>query len=98
MFFSSPHLGPALAEGWNMVKLLIKANSKDISKQNTSNYEMDNIMLTCRQFGKLELTIIMSVYEGKETKFQESVFNPFRLRNKATKTVRQDFSSRMPWC
>lgn len=60
----------------------------NISKHNMTDYEMENIISTCRQFDNLQFTIpVLSVYEGQETKNQESRFRPNRLKNKPIKLV-----------
>ncbi|KAK3941871.1 hypothetical protein QBC46DRAFT_285358, partial [Diplogelasinospora grovesii] len=87
IFLGSPHLASASAEGWGIVKLLMKANRKDISVDNMTDYEMECIMSTCRQFEDLHLTFpILSVHERRETKFRENIFRPRRLRSKKSPT------------
>lgn len=72
------------AEGWDKVKLIMKGNRKDISKQNMTDSEMESITTTCRQFDDLRLTIpILSVYEARETKVHENLLAAFRGKAKA---------------
>lgn len=53
----------------------MKANEKDISKQNMSDPEKDLIMSTCRSFGDLRLDIpILTVFESMESKFRDKIF------------------------
>jgi hypothetical protein len=76
------------AEGWDNVKLIMKANRKDISKQNMTDNEMESIVTTCRQFDNLRLTIpILSVYEGRETRVRESLLSAFRGKAKTSVLV-----------
>ena len=93
IFLGSPHLTSASAEGWNTVKLVMKANRKDVSKQNMTDNEMESIATACRQFEDLQLTIpVLSIYENRETKVRENLLYALRPKSKPTVMVS---SSRM---
>jgi len=76
------------AEGWNNLKLLMRANSKDISKNNLTDYEMEQIISVCRQFESLQLhKPILSVYEQRKTRFNDHRFTAFRRKNNPSEVV-----------
>ncbi|KAJ0120519.1 tetratricopeptide repeat domain-containing protein [Diaporthe amygdali] len=47
-----------------------------------ADFEMERLMSACRSFHDLQMTIpIMSIYEGRETKFRESLLGSMRRKN-----------------
>lgn len=88
IFLGTPHLVDASAEGWENLKLLMKGNRKDISKHNMTESEMELVISACQQFDNLHLPIpLMSVYELRETKVRESLFNPLRRKRNYMEVV-----------
>ncbi|KAL8831927.1 MAG: hypothetical protein Q9170_005089 [Blastenia crenularia] len=61
----------------------MKANRRDVSKQNMTEDEMEVIAATCRQFKELQLTIpILSVFEKRETRIRENLLAALRPKKK----------------
>ena len=89
IFLGSPHLVTTSVYGWSVVRLLMKANRRDVSKQNMTEYEMESVLSACRQFEELQLNFpILSVYETQDTKFKETIFQTVRQKDDSTKVVR----------
>ncbi len=70
------------------MKLIMKANRKDVSKQNMTDQEIESIATVCRQFEDLQLDIpILSVYERRETKVRENLMYALRGKSKTAVLV-----------
>lgn len=71
------------ADGWDNVKLVMKANRKDVSKQNMTDVEKEMIVTACRQFEELLLiSPILTACELRETKLREKSFQAFQSKGK----------------
>ncbi|KAK7912199.1 tetratricopeptide repeat domain-containing protein [Apiospora marii] len=85
IFLGCPHLISNSPESWNHVQLIMKANRKDINKQNMIDIEMERLITTCRQFEDLQLTVpILSVYEARATRFRYTMIHALRQGSKYT--------------
>lgn len=88
VFLGTPHLVTSDAEGWSNLKLLMKANSKDISKNNLTDHEMEQLISVCRQFESLQLhKPILSVFEQRKTRFNDHRFTTFRRKNNLSEVL-----------
>lgn len=89
IFLGTPHLISDEGDGWNNLKLIMKGNRKDISKENMTEDDKNNIISVGQRFDELRLGIpILSVYEAVETKLRENILHAFRPRNKSSVVVR----------
>lgn len=83
------------SEAWIHLRLLMKANTKEISRDNMSDVEMEAIISACRSFAGLQLNIpILSVFETRETKFRDNFFTAFRRKNNQATVVGLQLSVR----
>ncbi|KAL9097860.1 MAG: hypothetical protein Q9165_000186 [Trypethelium subeluteriae] len=88
IFLGTPHLTSMGDEGWDNLKLIMRANRKDISKQNLTEEEKNSLITICKRFQELQLPIpILSVFEGKESKIRENPFLAFRASSKSSLTL-----------
>ncbi|KAF2238369.1 nb-arc and tpr domain-containing protein [Viridothelium virens] len=66
----------------------MRANRKDISKQNLTEEDRDSLITVCKRFQELQLNIpILSVFEGRESKIRENPFLAFRASSKSSLTL-----------
>ncbi|KAH8729232.1 hypothetical protein BGZ61DRAFT_321092, partial [Ilyonectria robusta] len=69
IFLGTPHLVSTSADGWKMVRLLMKHEEREISEDNMTPSEMEGVIRVCRHFENIQLPIsIFSIYELKETR------------------------------
>ncbi|KAI9664019.1 MAG: hypothetical protein M1821_007510 [Bathelium mastoideum] len=88
IFLGTPHLTSMVDDSWNNLKLIMKANRRDISKQNLTEEEQASIVTVCQRFQELQLPIlVLSVYEGKETKVRENLLQSWRTHSKSSQTL-----------
>ncbi|KAF5969746.1 tetratricopeptide repeat domain-containing protein [Fusarium bulbicola] len=75
-------------KGWDITKLLMKGNRRDISKDNMTEQEIEGFATSCRSFEDLQLDIpILSVHETRETKSWDSRLSNLRKRANAPKML-----------
>ncbi|KAF2810563.1 uncharacterized protein BDZ99DRAFT_386857, partial [Mytilinidion resinicola] len=85
IFLGTPHLAAERDEKWNLFKLIMRANRKDIAKENMTQDEIASIATVCRRFAALPLNIpILSVYEDKESKVRENLLQAWRSSSKTS--------------
>jgi hypothetical protein len=88
IFLGTPHIVSSTSEGWINLKLIMRANRKDISKDNMNDAELETIAFVCKHFEDLSLNAaILSVCEGKETTIRDGIFSSFRSTSKNAITV-----------